>query len=67
MNKKPEGMAKTKFISIRLTDAEYAKLNRVCHRDELKPSHVAYEALWKTVNDLVAKQEKFGFKCAQPI
>ncbi len=67
MNKLEEGKAKTKFLSIRLTEAEYAKVNRTCHRDELKPSRVAYDALWKSINALVEKQEKFGYQCSQPL
>lgn len=65
MNKKPEGMAKTKNLTIRLTPDQLARVSKLCHRDEMQPGVFAREVFWQAVEKLAEKQKKFGYKCQQ--
>jgi hypothetical protein len=54
---------KVTTMTIRLSMEDYARVKRVCNRDEIKPAVFAYERLMDGINDLIKKQEKEGYQC----
>lgn len=48
--------AKTRVVSIRLTETEFSMLEEVCSREDIKPSIFAQEALMLGVTDSLNQQ-----------
>lgn len=59
--------AKTKTITIRLTEAELSRLQRACFRDEIKLSVFAQEAVMVGLEHLIKEQNRKGYQCSQPL
>lgn len=49
-------------LSIRLTDAEYARTKRACFRDELYVNAFIRKCITEGTDRLIDKQNKDGFK-----
>lgn len=54
-------------LTVRVTERDLERIKRACYRDEMKPTLFAYESIMSSLERLIAKQEKVGYKCAQPI
>ena len=65
MSKKDD--VKKVTMTIRMTEADFAKIRRACYRDELKPAIFAYEKIMKGIEDLIKRQEKHGYQCMTPL
>lgn len=54
---------KHRSLSIRLTEEEFRKMNKVCRRDEIKPAAFVRSAAFKALESLIQKQEREGYSC----
>ena len=54
-------------ITIRVRQKDMDRIKRACYRDEMKPTLFAYESIMSSLERLIEKQERVGYKCAQPI
>ena len=54
-------------MTVRLSEHDFARIRRACHRDELRPALFAYETIMAGVDQLIKKQEANGYQCMKPL
>lgn len=54
-------------ITIRVTPRDLERIKRACFREEIRPTLFAHQSIMDSLEKLIERQEKYGFKAAQPI